>query len=69
MLQLEALEPSGLITAPVATRLIQSVGVLQTFWLPLNCFPDYFCGYGLFKVEPPAGWATGGLDAEGKEVG
>lgn len=46
----------ALVTAPVATRLIQSVGVLQTFaWLGVASFV-IVTGTALLMVEPPAGW-------------
>jgi OFA family oxalate/formate antiporter-like MFS transporter len=49
----------ALITAPVATRLIQSVGVLQTFaylgiaYMIITVIPSYF------MQNPPEGWQPG----------
>lgn len=50
----------ALITAPVATRLIQSVGVLHTFaWLGIAYFIVTVVT-GWFMQNPPAGWAPEG---------
>lgn len=50
----------ALVTAPIATRLIQSVGVLQTFaWL--GCASLVFVmGPALLMREPPSGWKPAG---------
>ena len=46
----------ALVTAPIATRLIQSVGVLQTFaWLGVASLV-LVMGTALLMKEPPAGW-------------
>ncbi|MGI4755243.1 MAG: L-lactate MFS transporter [Janthinobacterium lividum] len=50
----------ALITAPIATRLIQTVGVMQTFaWLGAG-FLIVTVGAGLFMQNPPDGWAPEG---------
>jgi MFS transporter, OFA family, oxalate/formate antiporter len=50
----------ALITAPVATRLIQSVGVLQTFkWLGISFLViTMFTGFSM--QNPPTGWKPAG---------
>lgn len=50
----------ALVTAPIATRLIQSVGVLQTFaWLG-GASLVFVMGPALLMREPPAGWKPAG---------
>jgi OFA family oxalate/formate antiporter-like MFS transporter len=50
----------ALVTAPIATRLIQSVGVLQTFaWLGAGALV-LVMGSALMMREPPAGWRPAG---------
>jgi OFA family oxalate/formate antiporter-like MFS transporter len=50
----------ALVTAPIATRLIQSVGVLQTFaWLGVASLV-LVMGTALLMKEPPAGWKPAG---------
>src|SRR6201993_5221913 len=50
----------ALVTAPVATRLIQSVGVLHTFaWLGL-AYLVITMGAGYFMQNPPDGWKPAG---------
>src|SRR3954471_18761674 len=50
----------ALITAPLATRLIQSVGVLQTFaYLGIGFLVVTVAG-GLFMHNPPDGWKPTG---------
>jgi OFA family oxalate/formate antiporter-like MFS transporter len=50
----------ALVTAPIATRLIQSVGVLQTFaWLGCALL-ILVTGPALLMREPPAGWQPDG---------
>ncbi len=50
----------ALITAPLANRLIQSVGVLQTFaWLGIG-FLVITMATGFFMRNPPAGWKPEG---------
>ncbi|MGA2349978.1 MAG: OFA family MFS transporter [Terracidiphilus sp.] len=50
----------ALVTAPVATRLIQSVGVLQTFaWLGVG-YLVVTMTTGFFMCKPPEGWKPEG---------
>jgi OFA family oxalate/formate antiporter-like MFS transporter len=50
----------ALVTAPIATRLIQSVGVLQTFaWLG-SASLVLVMGSALLMREPPVGWQPAG---------
>jgi len=50
----------ALVTAPIATRLIQAVGVLQTFaWLGVASLL-LVTGGALLMREPPAGWLPAG---------
>ena len=50
----------ALVTAPIATRLILSVGVLQTFaWLGAGALV-LVMGSALLMREPPAGWRPAG---------
>jgi OFA family oxalate/formate antiporter-like MFS transporter len=50
----------ALVTAPVATRLIQSVGVLQTFAYLGIAFLIITVAAGYFMQNPPAGWKPKG---------
>lgn len=50
----------ALITAPVATRLIQSVGVLQTFAYLGIAFLIVTVAAGYFMQNPPEGWRPQG---------
>src|SRR5438094_3012454 len=50
----------ALITAPVATRLILSVGVLETFAYLGIAFLIVTVGSGLFMQNPPEGWKPAG---------
>jgi OFA family oxalate/formate antiporter-like MFS transporter len=50
----------ALITAPVATRLIQSVGVMQTFAYLGVAYLIVSVITGFFMQNPPAGWAPEG---------
>ena len=50
----------ALVTAPVATRLIQSVGVLHTFAYLGIAYLIVTCAAGWFMVNPPAGWLPEG---------
>src|ERR1700752_4263536 len=50
----------ALITAPVATRLIQSVGVLNTFAYLGIAYLIVTVIAGLFMQNPPAGWRPSG---------
>jgi len=51
----------ALITAPVATRLIQSVGVLSTFAYLGIAYLIVHIIAGMFMQNPRKGWATGRL--------
>ena len=58
------LAPEHSITAPVATRLIQSVGVLPTFaYLGVGYFIMTIIA-GLFMQNPPDGYQPPGCDSE-----
>ena len=50
----------ALVTAPVATRLIQSVGVLHTFAYLGIAYLIVTCAGGWFMVNPPADWLPEG---------
>jgi len=50
----------ALITAPVATRLIQSVGVLQTFAYLGTAYLVITMATGYFMRNPPDGWKPAG---------
>lgn len=50
----------ALITAPVATRLIQSVGVMSTFAYLGIAYLIVSVVTGFFMVNPPAGWVPRG---------
>ena len=50
----------ALVTAPVATRLIQSVGVMQTFAYLGIAFFIVSVAAGYFMQNPPAGWKPEG---------
>jgi len=50
----------ALVTAPVATRLIQSVGVLQTFAYLGNAYLVITMATGYFMQNPPDGWKPAG---------
>jgi OFA family oxalate/formate antiporter-like MFS transporter len=50
----------ALVTAPVATRLIQSVGVLHTFAYLGIAYLIVACAAGWFMINPPAGWQPQG---------
>jgi OFA family oxalate/formate antiporter-like MFS transporter len=50
----------ALVTAPVATRLIQSVGVLQTFAYLGIAYLVITMGAGYFMQNPPDGWKPAG---------
>ncbi len=50
----------ALVTAPVATRLIQSVGVLQTFAYLGIAFLVVTVAAGYFMQNPPEGWTPKG---------
>ncbi len=50
----------ALVTAPVATRLIQTVGVLHTFAYLGIAYLIVTCAAGWFMTNPPAGWLPEG---------
>ncbi len=50
----------ALVTAPVATRLIQSVGVLHTFAYLGIAYLIVTCAGGWFMTNPPSGWLPEG---------
>jgi MFS transporter, OFA family, oxalate/formate antiporter len=59
----------ALVTAPVATRLIQSVGVLQTFAYIGIVFLVVSVVAGYFMQNPPEGWKPEGWTETPKELG
>src|SRR6202022_1355324 len=58
----------ALITAPVATRLIQTVGVLQTFAYLGIAFLLVTVASGAFMQNPPEGWRPAGWSPTATEV-
>lgn len=58
----------ALITAPLATRLIQSVGVLQTFAYLGIAFLVVSVAAGYFMQNPPAGWQPAGWTPKEKKL-
>jgi MFS transporter, OFA family, oxalate/formate antiporter len=58
----------ALLTAPVATRLIQSVGVLQTFAYLGIIFLVITVVAGFFMQNPPEGWLPAGWTPSEKQV-
>jgi MFS transporter, OFA family, oxalate/formate antiporter len=59
----------ALVTAPIATRLIQSVGVLQTFAYLGVAFLIVSVIAGFFMQNPPEGWKPEGWTPTPKELG
>ena len=59
----------ALVTAPIATRLIQSVGVLQTFAYLGVAFLIVSVVAGFFMQNPPDGWKPEGWTPTPKELG
>jgi MFS transporter, OFA family, oxalate/formate antiporter len=59
----------ALVTAPVATKLIQSVGVLQTFAYLGIAFLVVSVASSYFMQNPPADWAPEGWTPKQKQVG
>jgi OFA family oxalate/formate antiporter-like MFS transporter len=57
----------ALVTAPVATRLIQSVGVLQTFAYLGIAYLVITLPTGYFMKNPPAGWKPQGWVPSGTQ--
>jgi OFA family oxalate/formate antiporter-like MFS transporter len=58
----------ALVTAPIATRLIQSVGVLQTFAYLGIAFLIVTVVAGYFMQNPPEGWKPEGWKPTASEV-
>src|ERR1700693_3771379 len=58
----------ALVTAPVATRLIQSVGVLQTFAYLGIAFFIVSVAAGYFMQNPPDGWKPEGWMPKEKQL-
>ena len=58
----------ALVTAPVATRLIQSVGVLHTFAYLGIAYLIVTCVAGWFMTNPPAGWQPAGWTPKALQV-
>ena len=58
----------ALVTAPVATRLIQSVGVLQTFAYLGIAFLIVCVVSGYFMQNPPDGWKPEGWEPTQKQL-
>jgi OFA family oxalate/formate antiporter-like MFS transporter len=58
----------ALVTAPIATRLIQSVGVLQTFAYLGIAFLIVTVVAGYFMQNPPEGWKPEGWQPTASEV-
>lgn len=58
----------ALVTAPVATRLIQSVGVLQTFAYLGVAYLAMTVIAGYFMQNPPAGWTPAGWTPSASQV-
>jgi len=59
----------ALVTAPLATKLIQSVGVLQTFAYLGIAFLVVSVASSYFMQNPPAGWAPEGWTPKQKTTG
>jgi MFS transporter, OFA family, oxalate/formate antiporter len=59
----------ALVTAPVATRLIQSVGVLHTFAYLGIAFFIISVASGYFMENPPEGWQPEGWTPKEKQQG
>jgi MFS transporter, OFA family, oxalate/formate antiporter len=57
----------ALVTAPIATRLIQSVGVLQTFAYLGIAFGIVSVAGGYFMQNPPEGWLPAGWTPKPKD--
>ena len=58
----------ALVTAPVATRLIQTVGVLQTFAFLGIAYTVLGVGTAFFMKNPPAGWRPASWMPSAKEI-
>ncbi len=57
----------ALVTAPIATKLIQSIGVLQTFAYLGIAFGIVSVAGGYFMQNPPEGWQPAGWKPKPKE--
>jgi MFS transporter, OFA family, oxalate/formate antiporter len=58
----------ALVTAPVATRLIQTVGVLRTFAYLGVAYLVVTVATGLFMQNPPPGWRPAGWEPKPSDV-
>jgi OFA family oxalate/formate antiporter-like MFS transporter len=58
----------ALVTAPIATRLIQSVGVMQTFAYLGVAYLIVTVAAGWFMQDPPVGWKPEGWTPTQKEL-
>src|SRR5277367_1055195 len=58
----------ALVTAPVATRLIQSIGVLQTFAYLGIAYLVIIMATGYFMQNPPDGWKPAGWTPSATET-
>jgi OFA family oxalate/formate antiporter-like MFS transporter len=58
----------ALVTAPIATRLIQSVGVMQTFAYLGVAYLIVTVASGWFMQDPPVGWKPEGWTPTQKEL-
>jgi OFA family oxalate/formate antiporter-like MFS transporter len=58
----------GVITAPVATHLIETVGVLRTFAYLGIAFLTVTAGCGFFMRNPPEGWKPAGWTPTVSEI-
>ena len=58
----------ALVTAPIATKLIQSVGVLQTFAYLGIAFGIVSVAGGYFMQNPPDGWLPAGWTPKAKDA-
>lgn len=58
----------ALVTAPIATRLIQTVGVMQTFAYLGVAYLIVVVAAGYFMQNPPAGWKPEGWTPTQKEL-
>jgi OFA family oxalate/formate antiporter-like MFS transporter len=58
----------ALVTAPIATRLIQSVGVMQTFACLGVAYLIVTVASGWFMQDPPVGWKPEGWTPTQKEL-
>jgi OFA family oxalate/formate antiporter-like MFS transporter len=59
----------ALVTAPIATRLIQSIGVLKTFAFLGIAFLIVSVASGYFMQNPPEGWKPEGWTPTARQTG